>query len=334
MDGREGLSGGKRNAALYGISFLSKKVTNISASIRQRLLNLARTRNEDFGLLLTKYALERILYRISQSKYRTVFVLKGALLFELWTDQAHRPTRDADFLSQGENDPVRLEAAFKEVCTTSVADDGLVFDPESVTAQRIKEDADYEGVRVSFLGFLEKARIPIQIDIGFGDAITPHAVKSTFPAMLNGPAPVLLTYPKETVVAEKFEAMVKLGIANSRMKDFHDLRTLGDLFPFEGAVLSDAIKRTFERRKTALPTAERPIAFTHEFFEDEEKKRQWSAFIAKNKLYIAPISLEEVVAAIERFVMPMITPTNSEEQRRRSWAPRGPWVDKKTARPR
>ena len=312
---------------------MSKKVTNISASsIRQRLLNLARTRNEDFGLLLTKYALERILYRISQSKYRTVFVLKGALLFELWTDQAHRPTRDADFLSQGENDPVRLEAAFKEVCTTSVADDGLVFDPESVTAQRIKEGADYEGVRVRFLGFLEKARIPIQIDIGFGDAITPHAVKSTFPAMLNGPAPVLLTYPKETVVAEKFEAMVKLGIANSRMKDFHDLRTLSDLFPFEGAVLSDAIKRTFARRKTALPATERPIAFTLEFFEDEEKKRQWSAFVAKNKLWIASISLEEVVAAIERFVMPVLTSINTSEELRWSWAPGGPWVaEKRTA---
>jgi len=305
-------------------------VTNISASIRQRLLNLARTRNEDFGLLLTKYALERILYRISQSKYRTVFVLKGALLFELWTEQAHRPTRDADFLSQGENDPVRLEAAFKQVCTTPVANDGLLFDPESVTAQRIKEDADYEGVRVNFLGFLEKARIPIQIDIGFGDAITPHAVKSTFPVMLNGLAPVLLTYPKETVIAEKFEAMVKLGIANSRMKDFHDLRTLGDLFPFEGEVLSEAIKRTFERRKTALPATERPIVFTPEFFEDAEKKRQWSAFIAKNKLYIASISLEEVVAAIERFVMPMITSINTEKRQRRSWVPGGPWVAKNT----
>src|SRR5271166_750806 len=149
MDGGKGLSGGKRNAALYGISFLSKMVTNISASIRQRLLNLARTRNEDFGLLLTKYALERILYRISQSKYRTIFVLKGALLFELWTEQAHRPTRDADFLAHGENDPARFEAIFKEVCTTPVADDGLLFDPDSVTARHIKEDADYEGVRVN-----------------------------------------------------------------------------------------------------------------------------------------------------------------------------------------
>jgi hypothetical protein len=309
-------------------------VTNISASIRQRLLNLARTRNEDFGLLLTKYALERILYRISQSKYRTVFVLKGALLFELWTEQAHRPTRDADFLSQGENDPVRLEEAFKQVCTTPVADDGLLFDPQSVTAQRIKEDADYEGVRVNFLGFLAKARILMQIDIGFGDAITPHAVKSTFPAMLNGPAPVLLTYPKETVIAEKFEAMVKLGIANSRMKDLHDIRTLGELFPFEGEVLSNAIKRTFERRKTALPATERPIVFTPEFFKDEEKKRQWSAFIAKNKLYIAPISLEEVVAAIERFVMPMITSIITGEQRRWSWDPGGPWATEKRGRPK
>ncbi|HVN20297.1 MAG TPA: nucleotidyl transferase AbiEii/AbiGii toxin family protein [Dongiaceae bacterium] len=160
--------------------------------------------------------------------------------------------------------------------------------------------------------------------------ITPHVVKSTFPAMLNGPAPVLLTYPKETVIAEKFEAMVKLGIANSRMKDFHDLRTLSDLFSFEGAVLSDAIKRTFGRRKTALPTAERPIAFTPEFFEDEEKQRQWSAFIAKNRLYIAPISLEEVVVAIEGFVMPVLTSINAAEERRWSWAPGGPWVTKNT----
>ena len=147
-----------------------------------------------------------------------------------------------------------------------------------------------------------------------------------------GPAPVLLTYPKETVVAEKFEAMVKLGIANSRMKDFHDLRTLSDLFPFEGAVLSDAIKRTFARRKTALPATERPIAFTLEFFEDEEKKRQWSAFVAKNKLWIASISLEEVVAAIERFVMPVLTSINTSEELRWSWAPGGPWVaEKRTA---
>jgi hypothetical protein len=330
LDGCEGLSCGERNAPLYGISLLSKVITNIAASVRQRLLNLARTRNEDFGSLLTKYALERILYRISQSQYQAIFVLKGALLFELWTDQRYRPTRDADFLSNGENDPARFQAIFKEVCTISVPDDGLVFDPEPVTAQRIKEDADYEGVRINFLGFLERARIPMQIDIGFGDAVTPEAVETTFPVMLNGPAPVLLTYPKETVVAEKFEAMVKLGIANSRMKDFHDLRTLGDLFAFEGEVLSDAIKRTFERRKTAIPATAPPIAFTPEFFEDEAKKLQWSAFTTKNRIYVPAISLQEVVAAVERFVMPLIAPMGAEEQRRWSWPPGGPWVAKKT----
>lgn len=320
------MPGGKRNAALYGISFLSKPITNIAASVRQRLLNLARGRNEDFGLLLTKYALERILYRISQSPYQAIFVLKGALLFELWTDQRYRPTRDADFLSEGENDPARFQAIFKEICTISVPDDGLVFDPETVTAQRIKEDADYEGVRINFLGFLEKARIPMQIDIGFGDAVTPGAVESTFPVILNGPAPVLLVYPKETVVAEKFEAMVKLGIANSRMKDFHDLRTLADLFAFEGEVLSDAITRTFERRKTAIPATAPPTVFTPEFFEDEAKKSQWSAFITKNKSYVPPISLQEVVATIQRFVRPVITSIATEDQRRWSWAPGGPWV--------
>ena len=254
---------------------MTKNVTNLAASVRQRLANLARQRNEDFGLLLTKYALERLLFRISQSEYQKIFVLKGALLFELWTEQAHRPTRDADFLSNGDNDPSRFETIFKEICALTVDEDGLQFDQASVKAQRIKEDADYEGVRVTFLSYLERARIPMQIDIGFGDTITPAPVETSFPTILNGPAPLLLAYPKETVVAEKFEAMVKLGMANSRMKDFHDLRTLSELFPFDGELLAEAIVRTFERRKTPLPTIEAPPrAFTSEFFEDESKQRQ------------------------------------------------------------
>jgi hypothetical protein len=304
---------------------VSKPVTNVAASVRQRLLNLARTRNEDFGLLLTKYALERMLYRISQSEYQAIFVLKGALLFELWTDQRYRPTRDADFLAEGENDPARFAQIFKELCTISVPDDGLVFDPETVTAERIKENADYEGVRVNFMGFLEKARIPMQIDIGFGDAVTPEASKIAFPVILDSPPPVLLTYPKETVIAEKFEAMVKLGIANSRMKDFHDLRALAQLFAFEGELLSEAIRRTFERRKTALPVTASPTVFTSEFFDDEAKKNQWNAFINKNRLYVPAISLQEAVADIERFVMPLIAPTQEEGQRVRTWPPGGPW---------
>lgn len=303
---------------------MSKPVTNMAASVRQRLLNLARERKEDFGLLLTKYALERLLFRISESEHKMTFILKGALLFELWTEQTHRPTRDADFLSIGSSDPSRFEALFKEICILPVVDDGLIFDASSVTVRRIKEGADYEGVRVSFLGYLEKARIPMQLDIGFGDAVTPPAVETAFPTILDGPAAVLLTYPRETVVAEKFEAMVKLGITNTRMKDFHDLYSLSRLFSFEGQVLSEAIVRTFERRKTRLPSAS-PVAFTAEFFDHKSTQRQWAAFNGKNRLYIEAIPLKTVVGQIEQFVMPLVLGMTTDGQWKRSWIAGGPW---------
>ena len=248
------------------------------------------------------------------------------MLFELWTEETHRPTRDADFLSIGSSDPRRFEAIFKEICVLPVVDDGLVFDPSSVTARQIKEGADYEGVRVSFLGYLEKARIPMQHDIGFGDAVTPPAVETAFPTILDGPAAVLLTYPRETVVAEKFEAMVKLGIANTRMKDFHDLYSLSRLFSFEGQVLSEAIVRTSERRKTRLPSA-LPTAFTAEFFEDESKQRQWTAFNGKNKLYIESVPLQTVVGTIEQFIMPLVRGVTTEGHWSRSWRVGGSWQD-------
>ena len=305
---------------------MSKSVINVAASVRQRLLNLARERNEDFGLLLTKYALERLLSRVSQSQHRMTFILKGALLFELWTEETHRPTRDADFLSIGSSDPRRFADIFKEICVLPVIDDGLIFDPSSINARQIKEGADYEGVRVNFLGYLEKARIPMQLDIGFGDAVTPPAVETAFPTILDGPAAFLLTYPRETVVAEKFEAMVKLGVANTRMKDFHDLYTLSRLFSFEGQILSEAISRTFERRKTPLPSAP-PTAFTAEFFGDESKQRQWTAFNRKNSLYIEAISLKTAVTVIEQFVMPVVRGVAEAGRWTRSWQAGGPWLD-------
>ena len=305
---------------------MSKPVTNVAASVRQRLLNLARDRKEDFGLLLTKYALERLLFRISQSEHKTAFILKGALLFELWTEETHRPTRDADFLSIGSSDPHRFEAIFRKICVIPVVDDGLVFDPSSVTARQIKEGADYEGVRVSFVGYLERARIPMQLDIGFGDAVTPPAIETAFPTILDGPAAVLFTYPRETVVAEKFEAMVKLGIANTRMKDFHDLYALARLFSFEGQVLSEAVVRTFERRKTRLPSAP-PVAFTSKFFDDESKQRQWTAFNAKNKLYIESVPLKTIVGSIEQFIMPLVRGVATEGHWSRTWQAGGPWQD-------
>jgi len=230
------------------------KLKNVPASIRQKLLNLAHERNQDLGLVLTKYALERILFRISKSKFRDVFVLKGALLFELWTHQQYRPTRDADFLATGNNSPERFVEIFREISTVKVEDDGLRFDPNTVKAERIKEDADYEGVRVTFTAVLDKARIPIQIDVGFGDVITPGPIDTQYPTLLDLPAPRLLAYPRETVVSEKLEAIVKLGIANSRMKDFHDLHSLSVTFELDGQTLTQAVRATFERRHTELPT--------------------------------------------------------------------------------
>ena len=299
---------------------------NVAASVKQRLLNRARAKNEDFNLLLTKYGLERILYRISKSQHQDIFILKGALLFEIWTEKTHRPTRDADFLSKGDNSPERFQKIFQEICNVEVEDDGTVFDPTSVKAERIKEDEDYEGIRVTFVGYLESARLPVQIDIGFGDAISPEPVQATFPTLVENPTPVLLTYPRETVIAEKFEALVKLGIANTRMKDFYDLKTLSELSSFKGESLSEAIRRTFERRKTPLPGADLPVALTEAFYRDPTKQKQWDAFVAKNKLYITPINLEEVVTGIKRFVVPVLP--SAEHSNTLHWEPGGPWTSR------
>jgi len=303
---------------------LRKSVANMAASVRQRLLNLARERKEDFGLVLTKYGLERVLYRISRSKYREAFVLKGALLFELWTEQRYRPTRDADFLARGENSPERWATVFKEICQMTVEDDGLRFDPATVTAERITEDADYEGVRVKFGGHLENARIPIQIDLGFGDVITPAPIEAELPSLLDSPKPKLLTYPRETVVAEKFEAMVTLGLANSRMKDLYDVRSLSRDFPFDGRLLSEAIKQTFVRRETLLPK-DAPVVFTVEFFEAADKKKQWAAFCNRNRSYVPEISLDVVCKDIALFLMPVLDGLNGKTPVPKKWE-HGAWT--------
>jgi Nucleotidyl transferase AbiEii toxin, Type IV TA system len=301
--------------------------SNVAASVKQRLLNRAREQKEDFNLLLTKYGLERILYRIGRSPYKDSFVLKGALLFELWTEQRYRPTRDADFLSKGENSPERYQRIFEEICDLNVEDDGVRFDRDTVKVEKIKEDQDYEGLRITFTGFMEAARLPVQIDIGFGDAVTPAPVETDFPTLLPNPAPRLLSYPRETVIAEKFEAMVKLGIANTRMKDFHDLKTLSELFHFESALLIEAIQRTFEHRKTALPVNELPTALTVEFYADATKMAQWNAFNLKNKLYIQPSSLESVATSIREFVIPLMRPEIMSGERRLRWEPSKAWID-------
>jgi len=298
---------------------------NLPASIRQKLSDLARMRKDDFGLILVKYGLERILYRLTRSAHHDAFVLKGALLFELWTHDTYRPTRDADFLGRGDNAPERLVRLFRELCELEVEPDGLVFDADSVKAERITEDADYEGVRVTFTAQLDRARIPIQIDIGFGDAVTPAPVESDYPTLLSAPHPRLLVYPRETVVAEKFEAIVKLGIANTRMKDFYDLEVLARMFEFEGELLAKAIRTTFANRATELPTNGMPLAFTPEFHGDQNKNRQWTAFCDRIPNGTNVTDLKSVVEALKLFLSPVAAAAREQTPFATNWNPGGPW---------
>ena len=231
------------------------EIKNLPASVRQRLTNIADARGEPFQRLLVEYGLERLLYRLSKSKHRDRFVLKGALLFSVWSDAPHRPTMDVDLMSAASADVAELIAIFNAVCATPVADDGLAFLPGSVRGEEIRETHAYAGVRIRLLATLGNAHIDLQVDVGFADAITPGPVELDYPTLLGFPPPHLRAYPRETVVAEKLEATVSLGMQNSRMKDFYDLWALARHLEFDGDMLANAIRNTFDRRKTVLPTA-------------------------------------------------------------------------------
>ena len=297
---------------------------NLAASVRQRLTNLARQQQEDFQLVLTRYVLERLLYRLSRSEYRDVFVLKGAMLFQLWANQPHRPTRDLDLLGHGEDSIARFVTIFQEICGLPVEDDGLVFLAPSVHGERIKEDQEYEGLRLRMSCRLENARIPIQIDIGFGDVVMPAAADVTYPVLLDFPAPVLPAYSRESVVAEKFHAMVVLGIANSRMKDFYDLWILARQFEFQGPMLCNAIRATFERRRTMIP-GDPPLALSPDFSHDPRKLVQWRAFLGKGRLETGKTGLGDVVGDLRGFLLPVIVAITTKTPLPMYWPSGGPW---------
>lgn len=296
---------------------------NVAASVRQRLLDQARSKRVDFNLLLTHYGLERFLYRLGRSEYRERFVLKGAMLFPLWGVVSYRSTRDVDLLGYGESELEALVTVFRTICQTEVTDDGITFDPASVQAEDIRDQMEYGGTRLKLNADLAGASIYLQVDIGFGDVITPSADSAEYPVLLDHPAPHLLVYPRETVIAEKFQAMVHLGIANSRMKDFHDLWVLGSQFDFDGATLTSALVRTFERRNTSLPV-ELPLALTPEFFADAQKIRQWKAFLNRTGLTV-DFKLAEVAAFIAGFVMPPIEHSVNGKKFKGIWQAGGPW---------
>jgi predicted nucleotidyltransferase component of viral defense system len=271
------------------------KATNRAASVRARLLNRARAERADFNLVLTRYSLERLLYRLSVSPWADQFLLKGALLFDLWFDQPHRPTRDIDLLGFGPSEIDHLIEVFQQVCTTP-SDDGIVFDHASVRAAPIRKEANYEGVRVTLTGTLDNARCSVQIDVGYGDAVTPAPELVQFPALLDDVAvPSLRAYPMYTVIAEKYEAIVSLGMANTRMKDYFDLWFLATYAEIDATILRQAVQATFARRRTKAPSSV-PMGLSGAFVASPVKQQQWRAFLSKSKLE-AP-GLDEVIAKL------------------------------------
>ena len=255
---------------------------NLAASVRARLLNVAKAQASDFNQVLVRFALERILYRLTQSPHADRFLLKGALLFTLWYDMPHRATRDADLLGFGASDLESVAQVFREIAAVAV-DDGIVFDPASVTVEEIRKEAGYGGVRVVIAGELAKARCKTQIDVGFGDAVTPGPVDSVYPVLLDDlPAPRLRAYPTYTVIAEKLHAIALLGMTNSRVKDYFDLSVLLEREILDADLLAQAIKATFERRGMTVP-AELPVGLTDEFAHDASRQVLWQSFVKKNE---------------------------------------------------
>lgn len=302
---------------------MAKSVKNISASVHQRLLNKAKESSRPFNELLQYFAIERFIYRLSKSPHANSFILKGALMFSAWCGPASRPTMDIDLLGKIDNRLEVITAAIKDACSIDVEADGIAFNAETVEAGRITEDAEYERVRVRVQGSLGNARVTLQIDIGFGDVIVPNPTTVSYPAILDFPAPELKGYTMESTIAEKFQAMVKLGVLNSRMKDFYDIWMLSRTFDFKGEVLAEAVEKTFMNRNTLISL--NAAIFDPSFGKDGDKNVQWQSFIRKTKLINAPESFEEVIAVVKLFLEPLAAAFSERHSFNRFWIAPGPW---------
>ena len=296
---------------------------DLAASVRQRLLNQAHAQGRPFQELLQYYAIERFLYRLAQSSHCDKFILKGALLLTAWQTPLSRSTVDIDLLGKTSNKLEHIASLVSEICGLDVEADGVKFDPASIKTARIKEDADYEGIRVRFRATLAGARVPMQIDIGFDDVIVPRAAKIEYPTLLEFPAPVLQAYPKETVIAEKLEALTALATLNSRMKDFFDLWALSRVYPFEGPVLVKAIKATFNHRSTAIESL--PEGLKDDFGEETTKSGQWTAFLRRARLTSAPSMFVETIRAVREFAHPPLSAAASGDPFEQNWKPGDSW---------
>jgi len=303
-----------------------KPVKDISASIRQRLINLRGELGENFMLILNRYARERLLYRIGISPHSDRFVLKGATLFTLWDDQPHRMTQDIDLLGLGDSAIPELVRVFQDICSLPAGDDGLRLPDDEITGEEIREDQVYGGIRIRLSAYLGNTRIRLQVDIGFGDAVTPVPEDVSIPSLLDLPEPRLRAYPQETVIAEKTQAMVVLGMANSRMKDFYDLWTLARNHEYDGSSLSEALRATFARRQTIIPE-DMPIGLSEEFGADGVKRLQWQAFVRKSGLATDRPELAVVIEVMREFLLPPMRAARDRRPLSLRWYPKRGWSD-------
>jgi hypothetical protein len=302
-----------------------KTPANVGASVRARLLTVSKARHEDFTLTLMNYAAERFLYRLSRSPLREQFVLKGAMLFAVRIGEQYRSTRDLDLLGIGEPSEAAILSAVRAITETAVEDDGLVFDVDTLEVHAIREDTRYGGIRAIMQARLAQARIHVQIDVGFGDVITPAAMDMNFPTLLDDMAsPNVLAYPNDTIVAEKAEAIVILGLSNSRMKDFTDIAMAARRWSFDGRTLVNALQATFRRRHTSLPDDE-IVGFSARFVQDERARANWKSFVTRNHP-LGFASLDDVVSEVRDFLQLPLEHARTERAFTATWNPGGPWV--------
>jgi hypothetical protein len=301
------------------------EITNFAASVHQRLLNLSQARAANFNLVLQRYVGERFLFRLAGSSEVDRFVLKGAMLFLVWGGTEFRPTRDVDLLATARSDHAGIRRSFEAICAVPCPEDGIRFDPAAIEIANIREADEYGGVRVKLRATLGKARLPLQVDIGFGDVITPTREEVAYPTLLDHPAPRLWTYPRETSVAEKFETMVRRGPTNTRMRDFWDVAALAQTFAFDGETLVTAIAETFRRRGTSL-TGELPDALRPSFYEDGNRTALWEAFQRNTPAIIdVPARFAAVGEIVRAFLGPIRVSLANVESFTETWTPGGPW---------
>jgi len=303
---------------------MSIATEGLARSVHTRLISYAKQINVDPNLVLTRFATERLLYRLSLSRHAENFVLKGAMLLFVWLGEMTRPTRDADLAGFIDLDGENLAKIFTEICLQEVEPDGLAFDPNSISIAAIRQEDAYGGQRVTIISRLGSARIRIQVDIGIGDAIVPEAEWVDFPSLLNLPKPRLRAYRPDTAIAEKLHAMVRLGMRNSRLRDFYDVFFISRHEQFTLSTLADAVRATFERRGTEIPEGQ-PVALTPAFAQAPDKRTQWQAFIKKSGMKIEPLELEAVIEQLAEFFRPLLRSPSGDTDINLVWKPGGPW---------